>query len=136
MNGSCVQVPSAHRSTFMTHWKDALKNRKLSGHGKKFETGMLLDQQIPCLAPSIWYSNWSSAANTSFCRYTSGMKEKAIDHSLHLFVHATNAEGYDIFQTVNSVCEKVGAEVLVMSAVHQVCTSFRCRPVHDDHGLQ
>lgn len=60
------------------------------------------------------------------------MKEKSIDHSLHLFVHATNAEGYDIFQTVNSVCEKVSAEVLVMSAVHQVCV-FLSVPLSQFH---
>lgn len=48
------------------------------------------------------------------------MTEKSIEHSFHLFVHATNAEGHDIFQTVNSVCSKVDAEILVMSAVHKV----------------
>lgn len=53
-------------------------------------------------------------------RYTQKMTDRSIDNSLHLFVHATNAEGSDIFQVVNSVCEKVSAEMLVMSAVHQV----------------
>lgn len=54
LNGSSVQVLLEHRLTSMTHWKGALKNRKLHGHGKKFKIGMWLDQRSPCLASSIW----------------------------------------------------------------------------------
>eukprot|EP00892_Ulva_mutabilis_P008477 jgi/Ulvmu1/6000/UM026_0126.1 len=69
-------------------------------------------------------------------RYTQQMTDKAIEHNLHLFVHATNADGSDVFQTVNSVCEKVSAEMLVMSAVHQgLLDAVNGRSVHT-HALE
>ena len=54
------------------------------------------------------------------CRYTAALDAQGIVHNLHLFVDTENAPASAIFQSINGVCEKVTADVLVMAVNNKV----------------
>jgi hypothetical protein len=48
------------------------------------------------------------------------MDDLQVQHNLHLFVETSNSTADNIFNIINSVCEKVDANMLVMTAVNKV----------------
>lgn len=48
------------------------------------------------------------------------MDELRIHHNLHLFVDTTNAPNADVFDSINSVCKQLDAQILIMAARKKV----------------